>query len=259
MQKTLLFFLFITISYTTISQNKNRLVSGKVLLELVPVSDVHIVNLTNSIGTVSNEFGYFKIPVKIGDSLSFSHLNFTKKHLLITEKNISEENLEIKLTEKTVELKEITLQKPRSIFYVDKEILQPNAHVDAKSLNLPYANTKQQKDNSIVSLNSGVAFSVDNIINSLNGNNKRAKVLKKMSAKDQQLSKIRKYVTDDFFITDLQIRKENINLFLNYCLNKNILFVYKKRNKLQFIQFLINQSKKFSQKLTSDKNILSKN
>ncbi|QOD61641.1 hypothetical protein H9I45_04105 [Polaribacter haliotis] len=259
MQKQLLFFLLIIISKTILSQNKDLLIIGKVVLDSVPISDVHVINLKSSNGTITNEIGLFEIPVKVGDSLSFSHLNFNKRYLLITEKNISEENLVIKLTEKTVELKEITLQKARSIFYVDKDIMQYSVHVDAKSLNLPYANTKKQKDNSIVSFKSGGVLSVDNLINSLNGNNKRAKLLKKMTAEDEQLSKIRKSLTDDFFVTDLKIRKENINLFLNYCLEKNILFIYKKRNKIQFIQFLINQSKIYPQKLKPEENILSKN
>jgi hypothetical protein len=105
----------------------------------------------------------------------------------------------------------------------------PPPIVNAITLNLPYAITKAKKNETILSIRSGAVISLDNLINSINGTNKRRKELQKIILEDTILSKIRKQYTDDFFITDLQIKQENINLFLNYCFKKKIFHILIKK------------------------------
>ena len=69
--------------------------------------------------------------------------------------------------------------------------------VNAKTLNLPYAKTTVQKDNSILKFRSGGTVSIDNLFNALNGNNKRRKELNKISQEDNTLYNIRRHFTDD--------------------------------------------------------------
>ncbi|MGK0448625.1 MAG: hypothetical protein ACJA2M_002424, partial [Polaribacter sp.] len=157
----------------------------------------------------------------------------------------------------TYALDGFTLEKPRSIFYVDPQMVRPTI-VNAKTLNLPYANTTVKKEYSIVKFRSGAAVSLDNLINSLNGNNKRRKELNKISQEDNALSNIRTYFTDDFFITDLQIKKKHINPFLNYCVKKNIIAYFKRNENILLTKVLMDQSRLFPQKVNSDSIIVSK-
>jgi hypothetical protein len=251
-----LFFLFFTaILY---SQEKRALISAKVYFDNEAISDVHIINKNSNQGTITDDFGVFEIPVLIGDILEFTHLNLEKKEVIITKEVFLDRTFEVNLEEKTYALNEITLEKPRSIFYVDPEMMPPPT-VNAKTLNLPYANTIGKRDEAIVKFQSGGVVNLDNLINSLNGNNKRKKQLQKVTLEDTALSKIRTHFTDDFFITDLQIKKENINLFLNFCYKKNIIYHYKKNQNLKLTKILMDERKNFEQKNKTELSLLENN
>ncbi len=250
----LIFLFFAILSY---GQEKRKGINGKILFNKTVISDVHILNINTNQGTITNDKGSFKILVIIGDVLQFTHLNFKGKQLIITKENFTKNSLELQLKENTYALDEFTLEKPRSIFYVDPQMVRPTI-VNAKTLNLPYANTSVKKDYSVVKFRSGANVSLDNLIYSLNGTNKRRKELNKITQEDSVLSSIRKHFTDDFFITDLRIKKEDINPFLNYCVKKNILSYFKKNENILLTKILMNQSRTFPQKVNSDSIIVSK-
>ncbi|PQJ73501.1 carboxypeptidase-like regulatory domain-containing protein [Polaribacter butkevichii] len=235
------------------AQEKRKIISGKMVLDSLPIVNVHIINQHTKIGTISNDNGIFKIPVRLGDTLFFSHLQYQDKVIIITDKTIVNQKINISLEEKTVVLKEMVLEKQRSIFYQDPEITNYSGPVvNAKKLNLPYANTFAKKDKSIVSFSSGAAISLDNLIGALNGSHRREKQMKEMALEDSELEKIRKHFTDDFFITDLKIKKLYINQFLNDCIDKNIIRIFKRDNKLDVIKLLIKESRLFPHRIMEE-------
>lgn len=258
MKKRLLLTFLVLQSVAIFSQEKRKRITGKIFLNEDIISDVHIINKNSNQGTTTNDFGLFEIPVSIGDILEFSHINLKKEKLIVTKELLEQDVLKIDLQNKTYELDEITLEKPKSIFYVDPEIM-PHPTVNAKTLNLPYANVRAKKDSKIgkISLTSA-SVNLDNLLNAINGTNKRKKQLKKISYEDSILSQIRKYFTDDFFITDLSIKQENINLFLNYCFKKNIINHFNKKDNLKLTKILIEESKTF-QKDNIEISLLEKN
>lgn len=241
---SLLYFLFFCIICG--AQDNKKLITGKIFFNKEVISDVHIINKKTNQGSSSNDLGLFEIPVTLGDTLMFSHVNVKRKEILITEEILIDELIEIQLQGKTYQLNEITLEKPKSIFYIDPEILPP-PKVNAHTLNLPYANTIAKKDYSVLKFRSGGVISIDNLFNALNGNNKRRKELQKITLEDKVLYKIRKHFTDDFFITDLNIKSENINPFLNFCFKKNIINYYKKNEHIKLTRILMHESKIFPQ------------
>ena len=178
---------------------------------------MHIINKNSHKGTITNDKGQFEIAVIIGDRLQFTHINLKSKQLIISREILNKKNIEIELEENTYALDEFTLEKQKSIFYVDLQMVEPPI-INAKTLNLPYANTKPNTNNSIVKLNSGMVLNIDNLINTLNGNKRKKRIVEKIASEDISLVQIRNYFTDDFFITDLQIKKEHINPFSNYCI-----------------------------------------
>ncbi|MDD7915926.1 carboxypeptidase-like regulatory domain-containing protein [Polaribacter ponticola] len=244
--------LFISATYAQVEKT----ITGKVVFDNIAVSDVHIVNKNTNIGTITNKNGVFDISASLGDTLHFTHINLEEKLVAITKKIITKNSLEITLVEKTYALDEIVIGKPRSIFYVDPELMPPST-VNAATLKLPYVNTIPKQNTSIVKLRSGGVVSLDNLINSLNGNKKRIKELKKAKLEDSSLNKIRKHFTDDFFITDLKINKENINPFLNYCFKKNIVSYFNRNENIRLTKILIDESKKFPQKIKTDSVLIS--
>jgi hypothetical protein len=241
-------------------QEKRTILAGKVILHNSPIADVHIINHNTTIGTISNDEGFFEIPVRVGDSISFSHLNLEERRIIISQTILSENTFTIQLTEKTYALDEIRLEKSRSILYLDSGIMPNNGPiVNATTLRLPYANSIPKKDNSIIKVRSGGLISVDNLINSLNGNNRRKKLLNNLAKEDAELFLIRKYFTDDFFVSDLKIKKEYINQFLNYCVNKGVISTFKRKNKIELTKLLLEESKEFPHKIENENLFFSKN
>jgi hypothetical protein len=79
----LLLFLF---RKPILSQEKRKFISGEIKLDRFPIHSVHILNMTTNKGTVSNDLRIFRLPVKLGDRLSVSHLNLKNKTISITKK-----------------------------------------------------------------------------------------------------------------------------------------------------------------------------
>jgi hypothetical protein len=241
-------------------QGKRTILAGKVMLKSSPIADVHIINHNTTLGTISNDNGFFEISVRVGDSISYSHLNLEERRIIISQTILSEDTFTIQLTEKTYALDEIRLEKPRSILYLDSEIIPNNGPiVNATTLRLPFANSIPKKDNSVFKVRSGGLISIDNLINSLNGNNRRKKLLNTLAKEDAELSLIRKYFTDDFFVSDLKIKKEYINQFLNYCVNKGVISTFKRKNKIELTKLLLEESKEFPHKIENENLFFSKN
>lgn len=242
--KKIAFILFTIITTTILSQNNQKIISGRIYLDSIPVQDVHIINKKLDIGTVSNEKGKFEILASKNDILIISHLNIEFKEQMITAKNISTKKINIYLNSKNYMLDEVVLEKRKGIFEIDKDILPHNAPiVNAKTLKLPYANSKKPDKDKTIEIESGLSVSVVGLINALNENTKRKKLLRKLKIEDKNIKKIRQYFTDGFFIQQLNIKKESINPFIEYCISKGIMNLYHKDKFLELTSVLIDNSK----------------
>ena len=148
MRNLLLIFTLCFSSLSVLCQEKRTLLAGKVMANNSPIADVHIINKNTSTGTISNDKGFFEIPIRVGDSISFSHLNLKERVIIISKTMFSEDAFTIQLTEKTYALDEIRLEKSRSILY-QETIPNHTPIVNATTLRLPYANSVAKKDHSV--------------------------------------------------------------------------------------------------------------
>ena len=240
--KNFLLAVLVSFSWLLQSQNNPKIIKGTVFIDSIPTQDVHIINKKLTIGAVSNENGSFEILAEEGNTLLISHLNLEYKEITVTQENINAKNIVIYVTSKTHMLDEVVLERKRSILEIDPDILANAPIVNAKTLKLPYANSKP-KDDKTVKIESGVSVNLVGLINSLNGTNKKKKLLKKLQTEDQNLAKIRKHFTDSFFIKQLKIKEENINSFLESCISRGIINLYKNDKVLELTSVLIENSK----------------
>jgi hypothetical protein len=246
---TLLLFLS---SAPILSEEERKFITGKIKRDSFPIRDVHIFNITTNKGTVSNDLGMFMLPVKLGDRISISHLNFKNRTISITKNILDAMTVKITLAQQVTLLEAFTLKKTRGIFEQDTDIVKYSGPtVNAKTLKLPYVNTKVSEDGAVLQIQSGVVISLSNLLGVLSGSKKRAKALRKIRMEDTQLVKIRNFFTDDFFITDLQIQKKHINYFLNFCIKKNIIQFFDKKDNLRLTKILLQESNLFLQRNAS--------
>ena len=255
------YLLFFTLfCFTTIfsQQKKSFKLSGTITSDTLAIENAHIINKTNLKGTITNSNGQFILPVKVGDSLFVSHINFANKVFVVSIAEKITQKTIISLNYKTHVLEEVTLKKRRSIFYVDPQIM-PAEMVNATTLKLPYANVITKKDEQVTKITfTSASVDLDNLINFFNGKTKKRKELKKVKLKDNKLNSIRKEFTDYFFVHQLKIEKQYINQFLNYCLNSGIITQYNRGNQIKLTELLISESKTFPHKQINQDTLLSK-
>jgi len=72
-----------------------------------PVANVHVMNITDSLASISSLEGAFKIPVHLGDSLVFTSIGFHSKALIVTEKELNADYVEVKLSQRQYQLGEV--------------------------------------------------------------------------------------------------------------------------------------------------------
>ena len=254
---TLLFLIgFIKLSYS--QEEKSTLIYGTIMIDSIPLENVHVINKNTSIGTITNSKGEFKIPILKNDILFVSHINIKNKEINISEKIFSSKKITLHIASASFVLDEITIKKRRSIFYVDPQIM-PAHLVNATTLKLPYAKVVAKKNEKITKLTfTSASVDLDNLLNFFNGRTKRVKKLKALRKSDAELAEIRKSLSDFFFEKQLKIKKEYINQFLSYCLTKNIIEQFKKGNQLKLTEILIRESKKFPHKKINQETLLTK-
>lgn len=89
---------------------QDRVLLGGVLknhLTSQPVPNVHVMNLTDSLATISSLEGAFKIPVHIGDSLIFTSIGYHSKALIVSEKEFTADFIEVRLAQRDYQLGEV--------------------------------------------------------------------------------------------------------------------------------------------------------
>ncbi|TYP99156.1 carboxypeptidase-like protein [Tenacibaculum adriaticum] len=252
--KNYLSLLLVITTISIYSQERPIVITGQIYLDSIPIQDVHIINKSLEVGTITNEKGMFEILVKKGDILLISHLNLEIKEHIITTENISSKNIQISLPNKTYVLNEVVIKKRKGIFEVDKDIMPHNTPiVNAKTLNLPYTETEKAKEKKTIQIKSGVAVNLEGALNALNGKNKQKKLLKRLKIEDENLLRIRKYFTDGFFVHQLKIKKEYINQFLSYSRPRGIIQLYQKEKHLELATILLENSKNFPQLTEKEK------
>ena len=113
MEKKLLslIFIFTTLQFS-FSQEKRIHLKGVIYNTVSrPIENTHIVNLTTKVGAISDKNGAFNIPVKNGDWIQISNIQFRTKKIKLKKGNINEGFLSIYLIPVTNLLEEAVLKK----------------------------------------------------------------------------------------------------------------------------------------------------
>ena len=75
-----------------------------------PISSVHVINLTQVIGVITDKQGKFEIPAKLNDTLYLSYLGFKSIKVRVTNDLLKFENSKIQLTELAYALEEVIVK-----------------------------------------------------------------------------------------------------------------------------------------------------
>jgi hypothetical protein len=185
-----------------------------------PMESVHVVNLNQVVGTITNEEGRFRISAQVNDTLYFTYLGFKSQKVRVTNDMFRFENTQIALTELAYALEEVIVKPYQLTGYLE---------IDVK--NLPINNAYQYSISGLNKSYEGGNRSPSAVTKVLGAIMNPADLLRNLfGKKPAQMRKLRKMKEDDEIrnllaskfdreiLTELlQLEKVDIDDILNNC------------------------------------------
>ena len=104
-------FLLLTLSFLfSEGYTQDRVLLGGILRNHITgkgIESVHVLNLTDSLATISNTDGAFKIPAQLGDSIVFTSIGYFTKALIVTDEMLASDFIEVKMAQREYQLSEV--------------------------------------------------------------------------------------------------------------------------------------------------------
>ena len=236
--KLLIFFLI----FQVIAFAQDRIpIKGRLIYRNVNVVAANVVNITAQINTITDGEGAFEIPVKTGDEVVFSSVQYMIRTVEITPEIIQKNRLIITVNEKINALEEvvITPDDAEKFLNLKEEEFKGFDYERDKSTRLENTIVRQgQLNNGLNLIN--VAKLIAKIVNNKTEEEKR----------NLKPSEVLSYVFDiSFFKSDLELRDDQIVGFLEH-IDDNLPSqkLLNQSQQFQLIDYLIMQSKKYRSK-----------
>ncbi|MCM4156492.1 carboxypeptidase-like regulatory domain-containing protein [Gramella sp. AN32] len=218
MKNTIFIFFLLFIS----AASAQDVVSGTVMNAAndVEIENVHIVNLNQVKGAVTDENGEFKLQATVNDTLYFSYLGFRSIRVRVTNDWLKYGNVKVKMTELGFALENIDVTANNLTGYLE---------IDAKNIPI-YDNYRY----SISGLNSGyeggdgspsavtktlrtLSNPADLVYNIFGNRPRQMRKLRKMKEDDNIRSLLRNKFDRETLMALLQVNKAEIDEILNNC------------------------------------------
>ena len=224
---------------------------GQMINDSIKIENGLVFNVNSKTGTVINSKGFFSILAKVNDTLVFSSLAFKTKKIKLSQKDFSAPYLRIKLEILAKQLLEVVVYAKKSIH----PILEGNSQ---KLVDKLYFDDQKSTPKNTAMLPDGT------IPNGMNFVRMYKDVLKILKINNPERSDfisskgftevVMKRVRYTFFTNNLNLKEDEIGLFLVFCENdsksKELL---KPESQFELIDFLITKNKEFKRIATFEK------
>jgi len=229
------------ISTTVLYAQDRTPIKGKLIYRNVNVVAANVVNVNAQINTITDGEGEFEIPVKVGDEIIFSSVQYMIRTVKINPDIIQKNRLIITVNEKINALEEVIITPDDTEKFLDlkEEEFKGYDYLRDKSTRLENTIVRQGQ------LNNGI-----NVINILKLITKVINSKTEEEKRNLKPSEVLKYVFEiDFFKRDLELTDEQIIGFLEY-IDDNLPSqkLLSQSKQFQLIDYLILESKKYRNK-----------
>lgn len=218
-----------------------------------------VTNLTSNSISVSDGNGHFGVAVALGDRINFSALQFEDFSIVVDQKVLNAKKLNVFINAQTTELPEVVVRP----FDLSGNVEVDVNRIPVEGVDLPEISSREVYDPSLNfrpdSLDSPENAAMRNSLmkNGLNfANIFRAIYTSEEFVErdyDSLTEEIRQLYDDDFFLSHLQIERDQIHNFILYAedngLTKEML---EKGNEFELIEFLIEQGREYNVTQVSD-------
>ncbi|NNE78580.1 MAG: carboxypeptidase-like regulatory domain-containing protein [Pricia sp.] len=218
-----LLFLFFT--YFSFSQDEES--ADKIIKALVvnaqtdePMESVHVVNLNEVVGTITDENGEFSITASVNDTLYFSFLGFKSQKIRVTNDMFKFKDTKIALTELAYALEEVIVRPYQLTGYLEIDVknLPVNNAYQYSISGLSVGYEAGNKSPSAVTKVLGAILNPADLLRNLFGKQpNQMRKLRKMKEDDQIRDLLASKFDRETLTELLQIEKVDIEDILNNC------------------------------------------
>lgn len=185
-----------------------------------PMESVHVVNLNQVVGTITNEKGEFSITAAVNDTLYFTFLGFKSQKIRVTNDMFKFEETEIALTELAYALEEVIVRPYQLTGYLEidvKNLPVNNAYqYSISGLSVGYE-AGNKSPNAVTKVLGAILNPADQLRNLFGKRPNQMKKLRKMKEDDQIRDLLASKFDRETLTELLQIEKVDIQDILTNC------------------------------------------
>ncbi|MEQ8219623.1 MAG: carboxypeptidase-like regulatory domain-containing protein [Arenibacter sp.] len=216
--------LFIAFGYSQVDENDEEVKQLKAVVQNAqtdqPMESVHVVNLNEVVGTITNEKGEFNIPAKVNDTLYITFLGFKSQKVRVTNDMFKFKETKISLTELAYALEEVIV-RPYSLtgyLEIDVKNLPLNNAFQYSISGLSVGYEAGSKNPSAVTKVLGAILNPADLLRNLFGKKPNQMRKLRQMKEDDQIRDLLASKFDRETLTELlQLEKVDIEDILNNC------------------------------------------
>ncbi|MCC4214274.1 carboxypeptidase-like regulatory domain-containing protein [Leeuwenhoekiella parthenopeia] len=259
MSKTAFLYCFIALCVSSAAGSlfaqETVMLEGKVVNDSIEHEYLHILNLSLQKGTVTRENGDFTIPVRSGDTLYISAVQFKHQELVVSAEIVNRKYLEVKLEPEVTELEDVQISniELNGRLGDDMNRIKLEKPFDPAEAGLPVYKgpiLTQEERRLYTATHSGAGIiPVDAVINAISGRTKMLKEQVRISNMERRVQKARNLVSDTTYIRQLQIPARYIDDFAHYVYfdKPEALAIAATQNPLSILEMLLKQAPAYLQ------------
>lgn len=234
-----------------LGQNGSRKpLHGQVLNDFLAIESGYVMNINANVRTFIGSSGLFDIMARPKDTLLFSGLAFQSRKIVLTEKDCAEVLFKVKLDLVNNQLKEVVVHKELKV--------KALGGGSQKVVDMQFEDDKQSTaKNTAMLSDQTIKYGMD-FVRIFKDVKKLLK--KKEDVGDEEVTDIafveyaKDNFTKDFYTKTLNLKEDEIELFLMYCSNDpHSKQMVEPDQKFQLIDFMINKNKEFKKAAAAQK------
>lgn len=186
----------------------------------LPLESVHVINLNQVVGTITNHRGEFSIRAAVNDTLYFSYLGFKSQKIRVTNDMFRFPDTQIALTELAYALEEVVVRPYQLTGYLEIDVrnLPVNTAYQYSISGLPVSYEAGSKNPSAVTKVLGAILNPADLLRNLFGKHPRQMRKLRMIKEDDRIRDLLASKFDRETLTELlQLEKVDIEDILTNC------------------------------------------
>jgi len=225
-------------------------------------SFINVINTSSYKATISQLDGKFKIPVRVGDSILISSIQYMDVKFIV-KPEYENESIEIPLKLKINELQEVDVYSLGLTGDLDKDagnIKTNEFNQRAAGLPVPKKQLTKNERRLYAAKSSAGGIPLDYMFNLINGNIKMYKQLIQYDRVDNQKVKLGSIFPERFYTEDLNLPDNLIEDFVYYCVEQHpqTVSLMRQKNTLELYEVLPNIAEEYL-KLKEGENVKTQN